>query len=168
MELLSVLGINWQLLLAQIVNFTILMVVLLYFVYRPILRLVDKRRDTIKQSMENAKDIELQKRELEQFKIDQMRKADVEMQKLLEEGRKQAEVLKRDILEKAQHEAGHLMEKTRQTIEAERKKMLIEAQSSLAAFVVKLSQKLLEREFSDQDQQRMLKTVEKDLPALLR
>lgn len=168
MELLTVLGINWQLLLAQVVNFTVLMVVLLYFVYRPILRLVDKRRDTIKQSMEDAQDIERQKREIEQFKVEQMRKADAEMQKLLEEGRKQAEVLKRDILAKAQQEAGHLMEKTKQTIDAERKKMLTEAQHSLAAFVVKLSQKLLEREFGDQDQQRMLKTVEKDLPALLR
>jgi F-type H+-transporting ATPase subunit b len=168
MELLSALGVNVQLLLAQVVNFTILVVILLYFVYRPILRLIDNRRDMVKRSVEDAKTVERQKREIEQFKIEQMRKADQEMSSILEQAKKQGEAVKREIVEKAQTEADALVEKAKESLNAERRKMLDESKQTLATAVVRLTEKVLEREFGDADQQRLLKNLEKDLPALLR
>lgn len=168
MELLSTLGVNMQLLLAQIVNFAIIMGVLLFFVYRPILRLVDSRRETIKKSMEDAKDIEKQKRDIEHFKTEQMRKADQEMAQILDKAKKQAETVKQDMLVKAQQEASALVEKAKETLQNERKKLLEEARGTLAGVAVKLAQAVLEREFSAQDQQRLVQNLEKDLPALLK
>ena len=53
MELLTKLGVDWKLLIAQIVNFTILVSVLTYFVYRPLLDLLDARRERIRKAVED-------------------------------------------------------------------------------------------------------------------
>jgi F-type H+-transporting ATPase subunit b len=72
MELLTTLGIDWQLLLVQLLNFGILIVVLSVLLYRPVIRMIDDRRERIRKSMEDTKVIENQRRELEEFKADQL------------------------------------------------------------------------------------------------
>ena len=168
MQLLYTLGINWQLMVAQVVNFTILMVVLMYFVYRPILRLIDTRRETIRKSMEDAKEIERQKREIEQFKVSQMQKADQEMSAILEQAKKQADTVRKDAVGKAQAEATAIVEKAKESLQSERQKMLESSRSTLATAAVRLAEKILEREFTKADQDRLLKSLENDLPVLLK
>lgn len=168
MELFNALGINMKLLVAQVVNFTILMGVLLYFVYGPVLRLLDKRRETIKKSMDDAKEIDRQKQEIEKFKNEQMRKADQEMSAILEQAKKQGETMKKDIVGKAQAEATAIVEKAKESLEAERRKMLDSSKQTLANAAVRLAEKILEREFGQPDQQRLLKNLENDLPALIK
>jgi F-type H+-transporting ATPase subunit b len=53
-QLLSTFGINWMLLLAQMVNFAILLFVLKRYAYGPILSMLHKRREIIRQGMEDA------------------------------------------------------------------------------------------------------------------
>lgn len=168
MELIDKLGIDLGMFLAQLVNFTILIVALSVFVYRPILRLLDDRRERIRKSMEDAKAIENQKRELDEFKMEQMRKIDQETGTFLENAKKQAETLKKDILANAEKEAANILQKAKAQLDEERGRMVSDLQATLASTVVKLSQKVIEREFSKADQDRLLSSVQKDLPALLK
>ena len=46
-ELFSKLGIDWKLLIAQIINFLVLLFVLYKFAYRPILSMLEKRTKKI-------------------------------------------------------------------------------------------------------------------------
>lgn len=168
MELISKLGIDLGVFIAQLVNFTILIVVLSVFVYRPILRLLDDRRERVRKSMEDAKAIENQKRELDEFKVEQMRKVDQETGAFLETAKKQAETLKKDILAGAEKEAAAILVKAKAQLDEERGRMVGDLQATLASAVVKLSQKVIEREFNKADQDRILSSVQKDLPALLK
>ena len=54
--LFSQLGISWGALLAQGTNFLIVLVVLWYFVYRPLARIVDERRVKIEKGLADAKE----------------------------------------------------------------------------------------------------------------
>ena len=58
-DILQAFGIQWSSLLAQVVNFCILVFVLARFVYKPVLKVVDERRSAIAESMEKVKEIEL-------------------------------------------------------------------------------------------------------------
>ncbi len=78
MQIFSTLGIDWKLLLAQLINFAILIGVLGYFVYTPILRLLDERRERVKKAMDDARHIEQQRKETDQFKIEQYKKIEKE------------------------------------------------------------------------------------------
>ncbi|MFM2330498.1 MAG: hypothetical protein RLZZ26_5 [Candidatus Parcubacteria bacterium] len=53
-QLLSAFGINWSLLLAQAVNFAIVLVALTYFLYKPVLRMLDERKRVVEQGVHDA------------------------------------------------------------------------------------------------------------------
>ena len=53
-ELLSKLGIDWRLLAAQLANFLILLFVLRRFAYKPLLKLLDERKQKIANGLANA------------------------------------------------------------------------------------------------------------------
>lgn len=168
MELLSKLGIDWKLLIAQIVNFAILVGMLTYFVYKPLLNLLDERRAKIAKAMEDAKKIEDQKKDMEVFRTEQLKKIDQEIGDFLERAKKQAEAEKVEIVTAAQKEAQQLLAKAKQSIEEERSRVLQEVQGSLTKIILKLTEKLLEREFSPTDQKRILTSLEKEIPTLAR
>lgn len=52
--LLDAFGINGSLLIAQIVNFGILLVALTYFLYKPIMKVIDARQKKVAQGVEDA------------------------------------------------------------------------------------------------------------------
>jgi F-type H+-transporting ATPase subunit b len=53
-QLLSAFGINGSLLIAQAVNFAVLMVALWYFLYRPVMKVIETRREKIAQGVADA------------------------------------------------------------------------------------------------------------------
>ena len=57
-QLLSAFGINWSLLLAQAVNFAIVIVALWYFLYKPVLAMLAKRQAIVAKSVKDAAHIE--------------------------------------------------------------------------------------------------------------
>jgi len=54
MEGIAGLGINLPTLLAQVVNVAILLVVLYFVAYKPVMRMLDERSNRVKESMEQA------------------------------------------------------------------------------------------------------------------
>ena len=167
MELLAKLGVDWKLLLAQVVNFTVLLAVLSLFVYRPLLRLIDERRERIRKSMEDAENIAHEKERIIQARQEALRKIDQECGAFLEKVKNDAEHLKAEILHTADIEAKHLLAKGQEQLRSERAQALQEMQKPLAAAIVHMTEKILEREFSPRDQERVLTHIERSLPSLL-
>ena len=167
MELLSKLGIDWKLLIAQVVNFTILLSVLTYFVYKPLLHLLDARREKIRVAMEDVERISKQKQEMENIRLEKLKKVDEEAGRALERMKKQAEEMKSAVLAAAEKEAAELLRKGRQQVASERARVLAEAQGHIARLTITLAERLLEREFSAADQDRLLAALEKQIPSLV-
>ena len=65
-QLFAAFGINWELLAMQAANFGLLLLVLWYFLYRPVLRIIDERRTKIADSVIVAQNAQ---RELEDAKV---------------------------------------------------------------------------------------------------
>ena len=53
-QLFSTFGINWKLLLIQAVNFGVLLVALRYFLYGPVMKIIDDRREKIAEGVRAA------------------------------------------------------------------------------------------------------------------
>ena len=68
MELIDKLGIDLKLLIAQIINFVLLLGILTFLVYKPILKLLDKRKKMIEENVENTQKIEERLEKLEEEK----------------------------------------------------------------------------------------------------
>lgn len=168
MELLSKLGIDWKLLLAQILNFAILLGVLTFFVYRPLLTLIDARRERIRKAMEDAKTIEGQKGELARIREEALRRTDAECGALLGKTKREAEKAKADILGRAKEEVEQMLEKGGKQLEEERANVFAGIQGTLAQAIVRMTEKIIEREFSPSDQRRLVSSLVKDIPRLLK
>ena len=167
MELLAKLGINWSLLLAQIVNFTILVGVFSFFVYKPLLAVLDSRRERIRKAMEDAAKIENQKKEIDAYRAVEMRRIDQECGVFLEKAKKEAEHMKEEILTTARREADHMLERGRRQLDEERSRVFREVQGAVTSVIVRMTERILQREFSPEDQNRLLTSLEKELPAFL-
>lgn len=53
-DLIAAFGINWKLLLIQAVNFGLLLAALTYFLYKPVLRIIDDRQKKIAEGVRTA------------------------------------------------------------------------------------------------------------------
>lgn len=53
-QLIHVFGLDWKLLLTQIVNFAVLLGILSYFLYKPVLRLMERRQQEIAEGVAAA------------------------------------------------------------------------------------------------------------------
>ncbi len=167
MEILHTLGIDWQLLLAQIVNFGIVLVVLTKFVYKPLLKAIDARRDAIKKSIEEAEEIGRQKLQMEQTRKEALAKADEDAGIIVEKAKTEAETLRASILASAQAQADQILEKGKKQLQDERSHVFHDVQEVMAGSIIKLTEEIIRREFTKEDQSRLLKNLEKELPALL-
>ena len=168
MEILQTLGIDWKLLLAQMINFAVVAIVLSYFVYKPVLKVIDERRERTKKAMRDADDIGRAKRDMEEERIKRMRAVDDESKLMLEKAKKHAETVQTELLAKARSEADAALQKGRTQLENERREALSTLQDTLASVVIRMTEKILDREFAPADQERILKNMEKELPALLK
>ncbi len=168
MELLAKLGIDWRLLIAQAINFGILLAILTALVYRPLLNLLDSRRERIAKALEDARKIEQQKTALDAWQAEEMRTFDEKTGKLFEQARAQAEETREEIIDAAKREAEQILSRGRQQLLQERQQALEEVQSSFGHMILTVTEKILQREFSAADQKRLLASLEKDIPTLLR
>ncbi len=166
-DLVSALGIQWSALLAQMVNFAILVFILTKFVYKPLIHAIDLRRATISASMDKAKEIDRHKQQIDDDRIAILRKADVEAGELLERAKKEADALRLQVEKEAKVQAAQIIAKGREKLEVERAAMIKEIQTTLAHAVVLSAEKILRREFSKEDQENFEKELKSQLPAML-
>lgn len=104
--LLTQLGVNWKLLLAQGVNFLILLAVLTIFVYRPLVKLLEERRRKIELGLKGAEEIEGRLREVEKIKVEKLAAADKSATEIIgiaeKDGRKRFQEILTDAQKKAE------------------------------------------------------------------
>ncbi len=129
------LGINFAWLIAQIVNFILILLVLRAFAYKPVLKMLADRKQKIQESLDYAEKVKAdaanQQREFER-RIDEARR---EAAQAAQSATQVAEKERERILAQAREEARQIVEQARGQLDYERKQML----SELRGQVVNLS-----------------------------
>lgn len=159
MELLHKLGIDWKLLIAQIINFFILLFVLYKFAYKPVLHMLDKRAKTIEKGISDAKASEEKLAAIERLRDEKLAQAQKEIGSMLEKARLDAEAVKKELIDAANKQVEDLMRRTRLQIEEEKRKMIADVKREVAQFIIAATGKILEKEFNADDQKRLTEAV---------
>ena len=82
-QLFSQLGIDWKLLLAQAVNFFLLLVILKMFVYGPLAKMLHERRRRIEEGLEKAKEADERLRDINHMAVEKIKHAEAEGMKII-------------------------------------------------------------------------------------
>lgn len=117
------LGIEPIQLLTQIFNFTVMVVLLTKFLYKPILKALEERRKKIAEGLEYTQKMQEEKDKNEKKREEIINKAKEDARKIIEEGKTAGKKLEAEIILKAQKEAVSLLEKGRNELEMERLEM---------------------------------------------
>ncbi|OGL68569.1 ATP synthase F0 subunit B [Candidatus Uhrbacteria bacterium RIFCSPLOWO2_01_FULL_47_24] len=143
MELFTNLGIDWRLLIAQLVNFTILLAVLYKFLYKPVLKLLHDRSQKIEQGIKNAENVEVRLKEVAALYETKTREARAEAAKILEATKKEADTMKAELAVQAQKEAEKIVSSGRARLTVEKEKIMHEAEHELADLVAQATEHVL-------------------------
>lgn len=144
MEALESLGIDWKLLLSQIVNFLILLFILKKFLYGPIVKMLSDRREKVAKSMEDCRAAEekLAAAEIESKKI--LDKAVDEADKIAKAAKKSAQDEAGKILSDASEKAHKVSENAKLAAEREKDQIVAKAKKNLAELVTIATEKIIE------------------------
>lgn len=141
MDILQNFGVNWVLLLAQIVNFLIIFWLLKKFAYKPIFQMLEKRKKLIAEGVENAqKSGEVLQKSLEEEKA-LLKKAQGNVVEILADAQKQAQ----DIISSAEEGAKKRVEKILEGAKKEIEDQTLDAEKQLSKHTAELAAKLLEK-----------------------
>lgn len=156
MDALQNLGIDFKVLLAQTVNFGIVLFLLTKFLYKPIIHTLESRKKKIETGLKNAEeaDLKLQVAETEYFQT--LEKAKHETIKILEVARANAEKDRQKILAAAEREAESIRVLAREALEAERQKMSQEMKQKIGELSLFVIEKVLKMDLGESFQQKQL------------
>jgi F-type H+-transporting ATPase subunit b len=163
MDLIDKLGIDLKLLIAQAVNFGILLFILTKLIYKPILNLLDKRKKMIEENVENTEKIEERLEKIEEEKEKIMAKASEDAMAAVEKAKKEADEEKQKILTNAKKEISSLAERYRSQLQEDKKQMIQEIKEEVATLIVNSSEKIMKKEFGKTDQKRLEDAIKDEL-----
>lgn len=151
---MDALGIEWSLLLAQIVNFLILIVLLRLFLYQPVLNMLNARKERIAQSMKDAERVSAAAREAEQEKGKVLEQARREAQEIRAQATRDAEKIAQEVRSRADVEATEIRMKAQVEAEKQAELALADANKQIAELAILATEKLLGRELANKTEQQ--------------
>jgi len=160
-----VVTINFGLVVWQLITFLLLLWLLGKVAWKPILRALEERERTIKDSLDEARGAREEALGLVEEHKRKLQSAQTEAAEILAVGRREAEALRASLMEKSRAEADELLSRARGAIEGEKKAALIELRGVAAELAVAAAGKLLEANLSDQKQRELAERAIAELTA---
>ena len=152
---MEALGINLGYLLVQILNFAIIFVVLRVWVYKPILGLLERRRERIAQGLEDARVAAEARANAEKEAQAILGRAQADANQKVRESAERAEQVAREIHAAAEKDAAAVRQAAAGEAEQARSAALGELRGQVAALAIAAAQKLI-GESLDEKRQRHL------------
>jgi F-type H+-transporting ATPase subunit b len=151
-----------------IVCFLITLYVLKRYAFGPIQKLIDDRRERIRQALDEADNARGEARKLLEEHRKLIAQAKGEAEEILAETRRVAEVNSRRMREETEAERQRRIEETRRQVEAETRKALEQIRVEVAELSLIAAEKVTRRSFADDDHRRLIEEAvgELDLSVL--
>jgi len=153
------LGINLPTLLTQVVTFVILLVILRFVAYKPIMRMLDERSRRVKESMEQAESVKEQSARAEEELKKQLGEASREGQERIARAVKAGEEVKQKAQEEARKEAETLLGRARAEIQRERDEAIGEVRREFADLTVLAAGKVIEKSLDKEEHRELIDKV---------
>jgi F-type H+-transporting ATPase subunit b len=150
------LGINLPVLVAQVVNFTVLLIILRLVAYKPILRLLDDRRERIAAGLALAEQSKDRAEEANREAQAQMETARREGQAIIAQAQQIGVRLQEEARQQAQVQAEALLSRARSEIQLERDSALAELRREFADLTISAAEKVIGQSLDRQAHQRLI------------
>ena len=154
-------GVDWPHLVAQIISFCIVCALLYRFAYRPVLAMLEERRERIAEGLANAEKIKADLARTGAQRQEMLEQVNAQATKLIEEARAAAARVQEQETQKAIAAAQQIMAKAREAAEQDHDRMLAELKREVGRLVVETTAAVTGKILTPEDQQRLAEETAK-------
>jgi len=137
-------------------SFVVLLLILGKYAWKPIMKLIKDRENTIANALQLAETTRLEMENLQVNNEKLLKEAKEERELLMKEARKVKESIINDAKQKAISEANNIIENARQTILNEKMAAITELKNQIAVLSIEIAEKIIQTELSEKDKQNQL------------
>jgi F-type H+-transporting ATPase subunit b len=148
-------GFDTKIFLSQVVSFVIVALVLRQFAYKPILAVLEERRQRIAEGLLNAEKIKQQLAEAEQRHAEILAKANAQAQKMIDDARESSAHIAERKQQEAVVAAEQIMAKAREASAIEHERTMTELKRELGRLVINTTAKVTGKVLTPEDQKRL-------------
>lgn len=160
---LGTLGINLKIFIAQLLNFSVVLLVLWKWAYKPIVNMLDARSEKIEKSLKDAEEVEKRVESLEEERKSVIAQAKAEANLILEKAREDADSRKTELLTKAKDEVSQVVRQGKGQLQAEKEQMLREVKKEIVELSVAAASKILAETVDEKKAQDLAGKVVEEL-----
>ncbi len=153
------LGLNIPVLVAQLVNFFLLLVVLRIFLYKPILNMLDQRAKRVKEGLDAAEQSKEHAAQADQEVAQQLEQARQQSQTNIAQAQEAANRIQEEARSQARRDAEVLLERARSEIQLERDQAIAELRKEFADLTVSAAEKVIGQSLDRQAHRRLIDEV---------
>ncbi|MGH7141424.1 MAG: F0F1 ATP synthase subunit B [Minisyncoccia bacterium] len=132
----SAFGIDWRLLIINTVNFALMLAVLTYFLYKPLMRMLDERREKITKGVRDAAQVEVTLQEIEGSRAAQLAEAGRQADEILLNARAAAANRERELIAAGEANAARIVAEAEAAAREEKARVLEESKKEVARLIV--------------------------------
>ncbi|MFN2507303.1 MAG: F0F1 ATP synthase subunit B [Chthoniobacterales bacterium] len=158
-------GLNLWMFLSQVISFTIVALLLRRFAYKPILAVLEERRQRIAEGLLNAEKIKQQLAEAEQRYAEILASANAAAQKMIDEARESAAHVAEHKQQEAVAAAEQIVAKAREASAIEHERTMLELKRELGRLVVDTTAKVTGKVLTSEDQRRLQEEASRQVAA---
>jgi F-type H+-transporting ATPase subunit b len=158
-------GLNWSHFIAQVISFSIVAFALHKWAYKPVLQVLEDRKQRIAEGLSNAEKTKAELARTETSRQEVLSQANVQANKLIEEARTAAAKLLEQETQKAIATAAQIVTKAREANDAELVRMKTELRREMVRLVADTTAKVTGKVLTVQDHQRLAEETAKQLAA---
>ena len=162
MELLNNLGINGKLLLAQIINFLVLLFVLYKFAYGPVLKILNERTNKIEKGLKDAEDAQKKLMEITEKERAVLVKARKQAQEIIAKAEEIAVKNKEEIIVTTKAQSEKILSDSAKKIETEKVLMFQEVKKQVSELVIAATGKIIDEKMDSQKDKEIIEKAIND------
>jgi F-type H+-transporting ATPase subunit b len=164
-EVATTFGLSWPNFIAQVISFTIVALALQRWAYKPILQVLEFRRQTISDGMANAEKIKAELARAEASTREILAQANNKANEMIVEARAAANRVNEVEIQKGVAAAEQIIAKAREASAAEHAKMLADLKREVGRLVVETTVRVSGKVLTMEDQQRLIRETNEQLAA---
>src|SRR5438876_4673642 len=148
---------------AQVISLCLVTFLLYRFAYKPILTMLEERRQRIAESLANAEKIKAELARTEALQREALEKANAQASKLIEEARAAAAHVREQETQKAISAAEQIIAKAREAAAQDHARMLAELKREVGRVVVQTTATVTGKVITPEDQRRLAEETAKQV-----
>jgi len=162
---ISALGFNLPALIAQLINFLLLLLIFQVLLYKPLLKMLDERKKRIQEGLDASDEAKRRLSQTEQEVAKELEKARQQGQEQIAQAQQIAARIQEEARQGARQEADQLLARAKNEIDLQRDSAIAELRREFAGLTITAAERVIKEELDPEKHRRLIQEVLAEAPS---